>query len=154
LTERIERISVSEFCARAEVGRASFYRNYATKEYVVRERAISLVDAWGADFESDPSASPATVFGSLFRHYRENAGFYALPYRNGLSGIMLDVMKRHVGLSADLPNGAAYHKAFFAYGLYGWVCEWIARGMPESAAEIGRMFLRSLELMRSLDYRP
>ena len=38
-TESFNSITISDLVAKAEVGRASFYRNYRTKEDVLREEA-------------------------------------------------------------------------------------------------------------------
>ena len=41
-------ISISEITERAEVSRNSFYRNYGSKEDVLREYILRIVDEWGA----------------------------------------------------------------------------------------------------------
>lgn len=131
-------ISVRDLCNEAGVGRASFYRNYETKEDVVKEYAAALILKWGEAFERDPASSPYNVFGSLFAHYKKHANFYTMLCRQNMSYLMLDTIKQKVGLVADLSNQEAYGKAFFAYGLYGWVLEWIGRGMKESPEDINR----------------
>lgn len=132
-------ISVRDLCNEAKVGRASFYRNYKTKEDVVREYAGTLIQKWGKEFENDPASSPHNVFGSLFAHYKKHVRFYSILCRQNMSHLMLDTIKEKVGLVEDLSNQDAYGKAFFAYGLYGWVLEWIGRGMKESPEDINRM---------------
>lgn len=135
----IDSISIKELCDKAGVGRASFYRNYNTKEDVIKEHAATLLKSWGSEFEANPNSSINNVFGSLFEHYRANKDIYILIHNAGLSEIILDTIIAKVELEPSLPNPIAYHKAFFAYGLYGWICEWISRGMPESADEINQM---------------
>lgn len=43
------------------------------------------------------------------------------------------------GPKDDLENVAAYTVAFISYGTYGWIEEWISRGMQESAEEIATL---------------
>ena len=38
-------------------------------------------------------------------------------------------------------NTAAYIKSFWAYGIFGWVNEWISRGMPESGDQMNEMLM-------------
>ncbi len=139
----IDQIDIRSLCNEAGVGRASFYRNYSSKEDVILHYASSLIQQWGKDFEADPASSPLNVFGSLFDHFRKNKKFYTLLYKQDLSAIILETIKEKIGLLPSLSNKEAYEKAFFAYGLYGWICEWIARGMKESAADINQMLLNS-----------
>ncbi len=139
----IDQIDIRSLCNEAGVGRASFYRNYSSKEQVILEHASMLIQQWGNDFESDPASSPFNVFGSIFEHFKKNKEFYTLLYKQNLSDIILETIKEKVGLIPSLSNKEAYDKAFFSYGLYGWICEWIKRGMKESADDINQMLLSS-----------
>lgn len=137
---KIDDISISELCDRAGVGRASFYRNYDSKEDVIRQYSNQLIIEWGKQFEGDPNSSFFNVFGSLFHHYKEYSDFYTILIRQNMSYLILDTIKFKINLSKDDPNIDAYGKAFFAYGLYGWICEWIDRGMQETPDEINELF--------------
>jgi len=137
--KNIEDISIRDLCETAQVGRASFYRNYETKEDVLRSHAQKLMKEWTRSVESDPSADISNLFGSLFAHYKDNGQFYTILCRNGMADIILDTIKDKIGITEDMKNSEAYSKAFLAYGIYGWVREWIDRGMKESAEEINTM---------------
>ena len=39
-----------------------------------------------------------------------------------------------------MQNLEAYMKSFGAYGIYGWMLEWIKRGMQESGKELSTLF--------------
>ncbi len=142
-SKTIADISVRDLCNEAGVGRASFYRHYEAKEDVVSEYAGALIKEWGEEFENDPASSPYNVFGSLFAHYKKYAKFYTMLCCQNMSYLMLHTIKEKVGLVAELPNEEAYGKAFFAFGLYGWVLEWIRRGMKETPDEINRILSRN-----------
>ena len=43
------------------------------------------------------------------------------------------------GPKPEYPNLGAYVAAFISSGLYGWIEEWFARGMQESAEEMTEM---------------
>ena len=134
-------IDIRFLCNEAGVGRASFYRNYSSKQQVILDYASLLIQQWGNDFEANPNSSPFNVFGSLFEHFKKNKKFYTLLYKQNLLDIILETVKEKVGLVPTLSNSEAYTKAFFSYGLYGWICEWIKRGMKESADDINKMLL-------------
>ena len=133
-------ISISELTDRAGVGRVSFYRNYQTKEDILREESDRLIQEWGKLYEANPESAPETLFPSLFDFYREHRDFYTTLYEAGMSTIMMDTIISTIQITPEMPNLEAYMKSFWAYGIYGWMLEWIKRGMQESGSELIGLF--------------
>jgi AcrR family transcriptional regulator len=129
----LDDISVSELCDEAGVGRTSFYRNFESREDVIKKRIRSLFFGWARDWEATGRESAAEMYGSMFRHFKDNMSFYLLLRERGLMRLFLEVYMERYGPSAEDVNMWAYTKSFIAYGTYGWIEEWIARGMTESA---------------------
>ncbi len=98
---------------------------------------------WAKEFEADPNSSISNVFGSLFAHYKNHSNFYEMMYQNGITDPILDAVKNKIDYAEDLDNKTAYSKAFFAYGLYGWILEWMKRGMVEDADGINSMLFET-----------
>lgn len=44
---------------------------------------------------------------------------------------MLETILDTIQITGEMANLEAYMKSFWAYGIYGWMIEWIKRGMPE-----------------------
>lgn len=143
-SEDINSIVIGTLTDNAGVGRASFYRNYESKEDVLRQGAHNLMMDWAKEFETNPDSTPYNVFESLFNHLKENSRFYTALYKANLSYIMLDTIKEKIGITPDMTNEKAYGSSFLAYGIFGLVSEWINRGMPESGAELNRMLGQKL----------
>ncbi|MBR6935043.1 MAG: TetR/AcrR family transcriptional regulator [Clostridia bacterium] len=133
-------ISISELTQRAQIGRASFYRNYQTKEDILREESDRLIKEWGHRYETNPESSPETLFPSLFDFYREHKEFYTILYQAGMASVMLETILDTIQITNEMANLEAYLKSFWAYGIYGWMIEWIKRDMPESGAELLSLF--------------
>ena len=138
--KKIAEISISELTDRAGVGRVSFYRNYQTKEDILREESDRLIQEWGKLYEANPESAPETLFPSLFDFYREHRDFYTTLYEAGMSTIMMDTIISTIQITPEMPNLEAYMKSFWAYGIYGWMLEWIKRGMQESGSELIGLF--------------
>ena len=133
-------ISVSELTSKAETGRVSFYRNYRSKEDILKEESNRLIREWGRLYESDPESAPETLFPSLFDFYRDHRDFYTTLYNAGMSSIMMETILSTIRITPEMQNLEAYMKSFWAYGIYGWLLEWIKRGMPESGKELSSLF--------------
>ena len=133
-------ISVSELTSKAEIGRVSFYRNYQNKEAILKEESDRLIKEWGRLYESNPDSTPESLFPSLFDFYRNHSEFYTILYNAGMSSIMMDTIIRTLEITPEMSNLEAYMKSFWAYGIYGWMLEWIKRGMQESGKELETLF--------------
>ena len=133
-------ISVSELTSKAEIGRVSFYRNYQSKEDILKEESNRLIQEWGKMYESNPESAPETLFPSLFDFYRDHRDFYTTLYNAGMSSIMMETIIGTIQITTEMPNLEAYMKSFWAYGIYGWMLEWIKRGMQESGKELSALF--------------
>ena len=133
-------ISISELTSKAGIGRVSFYRNYQTKEDILKEESDNLIKEWGKLYENDPESSPETLFPSLFDFYRDHREFYTSLYNAGMSAIMLETILSTIQITSEMNNLEAYLKSFWAYGMYGWLIEWIKRGMQESGEELSLLF--------------
>ena len=116
-------ISVSELTDKAGIGRVSFYRNYQTKEDILKEESDRLIKEWGRLYESNPESAPETLFPSLFDFYRDHRDFYTTLYNAGMSSIMMETILSTIQITPEMHNLEAYMKSFWAYGIYGWMIE-------------------------------
>ena len=138
-TQEFASISIQALVDAAGVGRASFYRNYKSKEDVLRQEAERLMQTWGKEFEAEEHTSPNELLISLLDFYKEHREFYLAIHAAGMSDIVLNTILKATIITPDLPNAIAYLKSSIAYMIYGWVIEWINRGMQESGTELARM---------------
>ena len=132
-------ISISEIVDDAAVGRTSFYRNYKTKEDVIKKHIEHLIEVWDQEYKTSGKDSNAELYGSLFEHLKNHADFFLLLKERNLMYLFLEVFIEKSGPKPEDVNMWAYTKSFIAYGTYGWIEEWIARGMQESAETMAEL---------------
>lgn len=126
-------ISISQITTKAQVSRNSFYRNYVDKEEILSKHIKNLITKWDTDYQLINNDSNAELYGSLFMHIKENSDFYLLLKKRNLFYLFLNTFTTLYGAKTEYDNMAAYVTSFIAYGTYGWIEEWIGRGMQESA---------------------
>ncbi len=141
-THELKSISISYLVTTAQVSRISFYRNYSEKEDVLREYINTLILGWHVEYENSDNKSEEEMLGSLFAHFSNHGDFYLLLSQRQLFHLLKEVLKTLYGPKPEYPNFGAYVAAYFSYGLFGWIEEWFARGMQESAEDI-TMLLKS-----------
>ena len=137
--QEFDSITVSALTERAGVGRASFYRNFTRKEDVLGQEADRLTQEWREEWRWREPAAPNAFLISLLDFYKRHSEFYLRLCPAGLSEIILGTILKNAEITPELPNAAAYLQSAMAYMVYGWVIEWIRRGMQESGTELARM---------------
>ena len=133
-------ISISALVSTAQVGRASFYRNFTDKEDVLRQENDRLTAQWKQSYDTAEHAAPNELLISLLDFYKEHSDFCLALYQAGLSDIVLQTLLKQSEITPEMPNAIAYLKSSIAYMLYGWIVEWMKRGMQESGTELAKMF--------------
>lgn len=136
----IEDISISELCSLAGIGRASFYRNFKSKEDILRAYINQLFEDWTLKYDSCNDKSLNQLIRAIFAHFEKYRDFYKLLNERMLTYLLKDIIIGLCELKPELPSGEAYAKAFVAYTLYGWIEVWFQRGMQESAEEMAGLF--------------
>ena len=85
-------ISISALVSTAQVGRASFYRNFTDKEDVLRQENDRLTAQWKQSYEAEEHAAPNELLISLLDFYKEHSDFCLALYQAGLSDIVLQTL--------------------------------------------------------------
>lgn len=133
-------ISISELCELAGTGRASFYRNFESKEDILLRYIHKIFKEWTDEADKKDNRPLNELLGLLFAHFEKHKDFYSLLNKRNLIYLLKDVI---IGLCGPKPEHCkeeAYARAYVAYALYGWIEVWFQRGMQESAEEIAGMF--------------
>ncbi|MEO2212713.1 TetR/AcrR family transcriptional regulator [Paenibacillus amylolyticus] len=133
-------ISIKEITIRAQVSRVSFYRNFETKEDILRYYIHQKMSEWRQTTDLVKESNFKIVIADLFEHYKEHNDFYLLLYKRGFSYLILEDIQTIWGAKENQTNKDAYVYAYLTYGLFGWINEWFARGMQESAKGILELF--------------
>lgn len=129
-------ISISELCETAGVGRTSFYRNFETKEDILKRHIETLFQGWINEWKSDSKLPIDQSIYQLFTHLEANREFYGLLHNRGLTYLLKDILLDMCGFDPKQEVIAAYSSAYVAFFLYGWIEVWLRRGMKETAAEL------------------
>lgn len=132
----LEELTIAQIATTAQVSRNTFYRNYTTKEDIIYQYATKLLKDFEAEYNNIHKDSSTEFYRCLFQHLSDHKDFYLLLKERNLFHL---VLKSIIALFGDLKkcdNISAYSIAYIAYGTYGWIEEWVERGMQESPETI------------------
>ena len=137
--KELSSISISQLCDVTQVGRTSFYRNFEDKEAIVKRIIHEQFDDLNL-LEKTNGADFNIYFSVLTSYIKEYKEFYLLLSERRLLELFLEVLLEINGPKEEDENAWAYTKSFLFYGTYGWLKEWISRGMQESGDDLTKLF--------------
>ena len=141
-TKPLDDISVSELSERAQINRASFYRNFRSKEDVLIHAFTQRIDAWKATHEVMRSAkgSPYLQTRGFFDFMvTERALIELLSKARVLDNVLLTYLIDAIGPSSDDGADDVFYRMYHLYGVFGIYREWVRRGMRESPDKMARL---------------
>lgn len=139
LTEKsLDKITIQELCQVAHIGRASFYRNFSTKEEIIKLYLHQELTVWHQKLATGSPLSEQLF--SLFSYFESKHAIYDCLHQRELTYLIKDALFEILNINVDLPKEQAYATSYVAYSIYGWIDTWFQRGMQESAQEISEMF--------------
>ena len=137
-TKPLNSFSIGEITTKANVSRNSFYRNFSSKEDIIRLRIRTYLNQWSS-LTSDQNSDPKEIFAQLFTVAEQHKNFFLILKNADLLYLLQDEFFKNYGPSEEDDEVSAYAKAFFAYSTYGFLETWIKRGMKQTAEEMKNM---------------
>ena len=138
-TRNIDDIVISDFIEKAEIARVSFYRNYSSLKDILIQEERRLFEQWRSDYDIRNINNDLDFNAELLGYYKDHSEYYMTLYNSGLDSIIMDTIISSADIKDDDPNPLAYFKSSIGYMVYGWVHEWMKRGMQESGTELSEM---------------
>lgn len=137
----IEKITVDEITKNAGVGRATWFRNFGSKNEAITFKYIQLWVRWADEHGikeryrfSVENAKDFFEFNYSIQSLHKNV--YSANMQSSLYDAFYLVMTPLFVANAD----ECYQSRFFSYGLFGLLDEWIKRGFHESPQEMSEIF--------------
>ena len=124
-----ESISITNLVECAGVARVSFYRNFTSKEDVIKQHLDFLIGEWGREFEKTGALS--TLNESLIKYYYKHREFYLLLYKHNLSAMIYENIREALQIDSVEESSERFRRAVWAGAIFGWIDEWARHGMPK-----------------------
>lgn len=132
----ISEISINELCAQASVGRASFYRNFTSREDVLKKWLDKVTDEFVSDsaisLEKDSSTE---YFTKLLAHMKQYREICSILYSAGLTQLLKDEFDRRFFISYGEIYGQ-FKACFLSGGIFNIILLWLTGGCRETPEKI------------------
>lgn len=135
-TRKLSEIAIGEITSKAQVSRNSFYRNFESKEDILRQRIRVILKEWKNTTDFDHTEDPIHLYCLLFHVVEQRRDFFLLLKDAGLLYLLQAEFFDAFGLDNEDDDISAFSKSFFSYSTFGFLDTWIRRGMKQSADEM------------------
>lgn len=124
-------ISITDITKRAGVNRVTFYRNYNSKEEIIKK----ILNDCNDKFEQNKNSDDNGLY-QMLKYFEENKEIISLLYKSGCEYLLIEHILNHWNSNQSDENIIAYTKSAWAYFMFGWAKEWYLRGMKETPEQM------------------
>ena len=137
-------ITITEITQRARVSRMTYYRNYSSKEDILRKFMSDVGDRIHAKIvDQDLHRDPYQYYLTLFETLGQYDALVNASLTAGLDGLILDCIARNMDLTflgaAEHPIAEKYLLRFHAGAFFHVFIEWTRSGRQESCQSMARL---------------
>lgn len=131
-------ITITEICKKAGVTRMSFYRNFASKDDILRKRVQEVTDSFlkgsAISYKNDTLGS---YFVKLFTHMQQQTALCNALYKAGLLHMIKDEFDR-IFLHTYRREYGEYKSVFLAGGIYNVFLFWFGHGCRDDPEKLAK----------------
>ena len=141
----ISEISITEIIVKAKVARASFYRNYSSKESVITTLIQDILNEYHQEikFEGGNFYTYENIYKS-FKCFKKYSSQVLDLHRFGYGSILLDMLNQfHEYVAGDMQFNSIDRYMLYIYtgALYNTALIWLQSGSKETPEELAYYFL-------------
>ena len=146
--KQIEDISVSEIAKLAGLSRTSFYKNYKTKDDIVRQYIDDFLKDFLVELRTNPITDSQVSTTALFSYFRSNKSRIKILIERGLFHLFFESFSHFLQESNLVINSKPniseeslkYHYQYTNGGILNLIESWMRGDMKETDEEMALIF--------------
>lgn len=142
LEKPFSEIRIQDIAQRAGVPRVSYYRNYKSKEDILDSYMLYETSRF---HELHSGEEEEEYLTHLLAHLKTFKDKFELLYKNNLSYLISEHIYQWCGPLKETEDSEAYLLSAKSYAVFGFIDEWIKRGMNGEPNEVAKELLKDLE---------
>ncbi|MBP5553046.1 MAG: TetR/AcrR family transcriptional regulator [Spirochaetales bacterium] len=138
-------ISIQEIVDTAGVSRMAYYRNFSSKEDILRYHIASITDDFISKWESSKPKNFQEYLVLLFDYLLEQKEFGLKLVKAGMIVLAKDAFDKGMLAYANDTKGF-YNMCFFSGGLFNMYKFWLENGCRETPKQLSEFFAKKVHL--------
>ncbi len=143
-TQDFELININAICKEADVGRTTFYRHLDNKRGKEELLVFKVKFEWKRYVEIHVDEAKKDKGFTLLKYIYENKRLFTLLNKNGLIIILMSLVEDLVTEGWEKDKKNSYLVAYFAYGYFGVIFQWIKYAFDETPEQVQKNISQTL----------
>jgi len=146
-------LTITEICQEADVARVTFYRNFESKEDILKLYIKILTEDYFSGLQKQSTISLKELSYGYFSYWQQNIDLLFLLKQNNLTTLLLEeysIVEQYLKNLNKLDfspktlnkTQSYYRNAYIFAGLWRLIFLWIDRDCQESIEEMSQIFLK------------
>ena len=148
-THEFEEITVKNISELAEVNRSTYYRNFKSKEDIIKYKLESMMDEYLEEFESKHDKTKEAYIRTILETFLKHEEFLKIIHKQNQSYILQKVLVNYFNnILREASKKEMYQVYYHIGGIYNFIICWIENDMkdqPECLAKIGADITSNIE---------
>ena len=148
-THEFEEITVKDISGLAEVNRSTYYRNFKSKEDIIKYKLESMMDEYLEEFERKHDRTKEAYIRTILETFLKHEEFLKIIHKQNQSYILQKVLVNYFNnILREASKKEMYQVYYHIGGIYNFIICWIENDMkdqPESLAKIGAEITSNIE---------
>lgn len=138
----LKKITIEELTKKADVGRATFFRHFKTKEDLISYILLEMYKDYMTE-RKDEGADDFLHGIHFFDFYRSTFDIHTMLIETRNENAIFNAYLQFFSLDAHQPSAKQkYIYYYIAYGLFGTTMKWLKDGCKESSEEMAKLCLQ------------
>lgn len=143
--KKFETITIKELTNLAGVYRSTYYRNFNSKEDVIKYKLSDIMDEYLDRYNSQEETSKEKYFLVMFETFEKYEDFLKTIYMRGQLYLLQQVLQDY--FKSRVPDNILerYEMYYHIGGIYNFIICWIDNDMRESPEELMKISMKITE---------
>ncbi|RBW42622.1 hypothetical protein DS885_15125 [Psychromonas sp. B3M02] len=151
----LQALPITTICMEADVGRATFYRHFESKEDIIKLYLRVVTDRYFSIVQDISNLTIEKLAGTYFEYWSTEKAFIDIVYKNNMSMLLLEenqYIEKHIQalnsnvfpqLSDEFTELENYYfHSFYFAGFWRLIFLWASRNYQETVDEMTAIFLK------------
>lgn len=142
-----EKITIHEITIKAGVNRSTYYRNFNSKEDIIRFYFSDVMNEYLNEFRNSNDKSNENYMYIIFNNLYNNRERLLLLYKNKLAHLILDELNAFFEKNATITTRGEKYKGYFhTGGIYNFMNLWFSDDMLDTPRELMELSIEHLNI--------